>query len=84
MVSFGQYPENLGEVELMGNRIICLEGDISRQEGIQAGAARASVLVTVRTSLRGTSWSAPDNSKDVLRAEKSLSDAPNWDHPNSL
>lgn len=52
MVSFGQYPENLGKVELMSNGIICLEEDISRQEGIQAGAARASVLVTVRTSLK--------------------------------
>lgn len=52
MVLFGQYPENLCEVELMGNRIICLEEDISRQEGIQASVARASVLVTVRTSLK--------------------------------
>lgn len=63
MVSFCWYPENLGEIELNDNGIICLEEEISSQEGIQAGAEMLH-------------W---DSRKGVLRAKPHLSGAPHCD-----
>lgn len=51
LASFCLCPENLSEVEIEDNGLICLAEEISRQEGIQDDAEKAAIIVKkIRTT----------------------------------